>query len=142
MDRLLPGVEPYFEMRENHCRHPLREGAKKGKLVLVSNCGFWETDNFDPLIAHMKAFSKNASMDYAGALLRPHGGALQEMVTMGMPLKDIFDAAKEAGRQLVRDGQMSEEILAKVSREIMPRETYVQLANDSFREELRKLQSD
>lgn len=142
MDRLLPGVEPYFEMRENHCRHPLREGVEKGKLVLVSNCGFWETDNFDPLIAHMKAFSKNASMDYAGALLRPHGGALQEMVSMGMPLKDIFDAAREAGRQLVRDGQMSEEILAKVSREIMPRETYVQLANDSFREELRKLQSD
>jgi len=57
-------------------------------------------------------------------------------------LKDIFDAAREAGRQLVRDGQMSEEILAKVSREIMPRETYVQLANDNFREELRKLQSD
>jgi multimeric flavodoxin WrbA len=140
MDRLLPGVEPYIEMRENHCRHPLREGVKKAKLALVSNCGFCEMDNFDPVITHMKAFSKNASMDFVGALLRPQGGALRKMAAMGMPLSDIFDAAKDAGGQLVTDGRMSEETLARVSRELIPCETYMQIANDFFREELRKLE--
>jgi multimeric flavodoxin WrbA len=140
LDRLLPGAEPYFEMRENHYRHPLREGVKKAKLALVSNCGLWEMDNFNPMIAQIKAFSKDASMDFAGALLRPHGAALREMVSMGLPLSDIFDAAKEAGRQLIRDGYMSEATLAQVSRELIPCETYVQTANDFFLEELRKLE--
>lgn len=138
LDRMLPVVEPYFEMREGHCRHPLRVGVKRAKLVLVSNCGLWELDNFDPLVAHMKAFCKNASMDYAGALLRPHGAALREMASMGFPLSDIFDAAKEAGGQLVRDGCISEATLAQVSRELISCETYVQLVNDFFGEELRK----
>ena len=31
--------------------------------MLVSNCGFWEMDNFDPLLVHMKAVSKNLEVN-------------------------------------------------------------------------------
>ena len=54
----------------------------------------------------------------------------------GAPLEDIFEAAKEAGRQLVRDGEMSAETLATVGRELMPREMYLQFANDFFQRTL------
>lgn len=43
------------------------------KMVLVSNCGFWEMDNFDPLLVHLKALCRNAEAEFVGALLRLHG---------------------------------------------------------------------
>ncbi len=141
LDRMiLPGVQPFFELRDGHCRHPLREGTKHGKVVLVSNCGFWEMDNFDPLLVQMKAFCRNAAREFAGALLRPHGGALRPMLEMGAPVNDIFEAAKEAGRQLVRDGEMSAVTLNNISRELLPQEMYIQRINQRFQQALDALE--
>ncbi|MBW2037964.1 MAG: hypothetical protein JRI41_10935 [Deltaproteobacteria bacterium] len=58
------------------------------------------------------------------------------MMKMGAPLDDIFEAAKEAGRQLVRDGKMASETLATVGRELMPLEMYVRAANTGFQQAL------
>lgn len=140
IDRMLPIVKPLFEMRDGHCRHPLREGTKSSKVVLVSNCGFWEMDNFDPLLDHMKAFCKNATSEFAGALLRPHGEGMRPMMEIGKPIDDIFEAAKEAGRQLVEEGEMSVETLNIVSRELMPLEMYVQVVNQYFQQALDALE--
>jgi multimeric flavodoxin WrbA len=142
MDRMIPGIHPLFELRDDHCRHPARGVAKARKVVLVSNCGFWEKDNFDPLIVHMKAICKNLSAEFAGALLRPHGGAMSTMIEMGAPLSDIFEAAKEAGRQLVTEQKMSQEILDIVSRDLMPREMYIQIINQYFQQTLDALKND
>jgi multimeric flavodoxin WrbA len=126
IDRILiPLGEPFTELRDGHCHHSLREGTKPGQIVLVSNCGYWEMDNFDLLLAHMHAFCGHAEREFAGALLRPHGPALQPMMEKGAPVDDIFEAAKEAGRQLVEDGKMSPETLAIVSRELLPLEMWV-----------------
>jgi len=87
----------------------------------------------------MKAFCKNASAEFAGALLRPHGEAMPGMIEMGAPLDDIFEAAKEAGRQLAKGQKMSPETLDIVSRELMPREMYIQIANQYFQQSLEAL---
>jgi multimeric flavodoxin WrbA len=134
IDRLIPLIEPYFELREGHCRHVVLEGHKYGKVVLVSNCGFWEMDNFDPLLVHMEAMCKNMAKDYAGAVLRPHGEAMKPMMKMGISLDDIFEAAREAGRQLVRDGEMSTATLDIVGRELLPLEMYVERLNQNFQQ--------
>ena len=136
LDRMIPGAQPFFEPRDGHCRHLLREGHKYGKVVLVSNCGFWEMDNFDPLLVHTKAFCKNGAMEFAGALLRPHGEALRPMMEMGISLDDVFEAAREAGRQLVKDGRMSAETLNIVSRELVPLEMYIKAASEMFQQTL------
>jgi multimeric flavodoxin WrbA len=136
LDRIIPLALPFFELRDGHCRHPPREGTKHGKVVLVSNCGFWEMDNFDPLLVHMKAICTNMGSEFAGALLRPHGPALRGMMNRGQPAEDIFKAAKEAGRQLVEKDEMSIETLKIVSRELMPLEVYVQAVNTSFQQAL------
>jgi len=136
MDRIIPIAEPFFELRDCHCRHPLREGVKKGKVVLVSNCGLWEMDNFEPLLVHMEAACKNLDREFAGALLRPHGPGLEIVVGMGQSVDDIFDAAKEAGRQLVKDGKMSSETLNVVSRELIPQQAYLQVINEVFEQEI------
>ena len=136
LDRIIPLAQPFFELRDGHCRHPGRDRTKYGKLVLVSNCGFWEKDNFDSMLVHMEAVSRNMGRELAGALLRPHGPALRGMMEMGMAVDDVFEAAKEAGRQLVEDGRMSPETLKIVSRELLPLEMYVQIVNQRFQKAL------
>ena len=137
IERMLPLTEPFFELRNGHCRHPMRAGTKRGKIVLVSNCGFWEMDNFDPLIVHIKTICKNADREFAGALLRPHGTGIKQMLKRSRSVNDIFNAANEAGRQLVADGQMSSETLKAVCRELVPLEQYKQRANLLFQQLLK-----
>lgn len=139
IERMLPLVEPFFEVRDGHCRHPRRKGTKSGKVVLVSSCGFWEMDNFDPLLVHMKAICKNAGRKFAGALLRPHGAAMTRMREGSAPIDDILAAAKEAGRQLVTDGRMSPATLQVVSRNLISVDQLVQGANLFFQQMLNKL---
>lgn len=136
LDRFIPLLQPFFELRDGHIRHPRRNGTKNGKTVLVSNCGFWEMDNFDSMVVHVKAVCKNADREFAGALLRPHGGGLRPMLEMNAGVSDVVEAARDAGRQLVRDGKMSAETLATVSRDLMPREDYIQIVNQSFQQQL------
>lgn len=141
LERMLPLVDPFFELRDGHCRHPRRKGTKSGKVVLVSSCGFWEMDNFDPLLVHLEAVCKNADREFAGALLRPHGSGMKRMLQEGIPIDDIFAAAKEAGRQLVDVGRMSPETLRKISRSLMSLEQLMQAANKHFRQMLRDAQT-
>jgi hypothetical protein len=47
------------------------------------------------------------------------------MKEMGAPVGDVFEAARRAGHEFVRDGKMSKETLDIVSRELLPRETYI-----------------
>ncbi|HET6420784.1 MAG TPA: flavodoxin family protein [Geobacteraceae bacterium] len=134
VDRILPIVLPFYELREGHCRHPLREGTKRGKIVLVSSCGFWEMDNFDPLLVHVNAICRNANRDFAGALLRPHCRALISMADKGEPVNDIFEAAHEAGRQLVLEGGISNQVIATISRPLLPLDIFLQSVNERFQE--------
>jgi len=136
LDRMLPAIEPVLELREDHCRHPARRGPRDGKLVLVSNCGFWEMDSFDPLVAHVRAVCRNMGREFAGALLRPHGPALRAMQEQGLPVGGVLDAAREAGAQLARDGRIAPETLEKVGRTLLPRALYVMLANQHIRKAL------
>lgn len=138
VDRMIPLVQPLVELRADHCRHPALNGGKPGKTVLVSNCGFWEMDNFDPLLTHVQAICKNMARDFAGALLRPHGPALKSMLRMEEPVDDVLTAAKAAGRQLVETGKMDSDTLKIVSRELLSRERYVEELNKGFQRALER----
>jgi multimeric flavodoxin WrbA len=134
LDRTLPNLHGAFELREDHCRHALREGVKAGKIALVSVSGFTEMDNFDPLIAHVKAISKNMNREYVGALLRPYAWIIEPALKQGAPLNDILDATKQAGYQLISKGKMDEETLAIVAREIIPRSQVIELMRQNYGE--------
>jgi len=133
VDRFVPLFEPTIEIHEGHCRHPRRASLHTSQLVLVSNCGFWEKDNFNMLVGHMRTECVRSGIDFAGALLRPHGPALRPMRAMGQPVDDVLDAARAAGRQLVTEGHMSAEVLSVVSRELLPLESYLRMVNGEFR---------
>ena len=108
--------------------------------MLVSSCGFWELDTFDPLISHMKAISLNTGGRYAGALLRPHAEFLRPLMEKGTKLDDLFEGAREAGYQLVKEGKMSEKSLQKVSRKVIDQKTYVERINKAYEQAMASLQ--
>jgi len=125
IDRILiPLGAAQTEIVDGHSRHKMPEDMKRGKIVLVSNSGYWERNNFDLLIEQMKAIAAHAEWEYAGSLIRPHGEVMKPLLEQKIPIDDIFDAAKEAGLQLVKNGQMLPEILDIVSRVLVPREHY------------------
>lgn len=132
IDRLIPLVQPFIELREGRCRHPLREGTKSGEIVLVSSCAFWEIESFDSVITQTVEICKHVNRRFAGALLRPHAHVLQRLSTSGNSADDIFVAAKQAGSQLARDGEMSLKTLKMVSRKLVSLEDYIQAANMAY----------
>ncbi len=107
-------------------------GAKKQKIALVSTCSDWEMSMFDPLLMQMKAiYSRpDGSSSFVGALLRPMAEGVKEMLKAGeIGLVDgIFRAARDAGRQLAKEGMISEELQKQVSKELMPRDAYYKAA--------------
>jgi multimeric flavodoxin WrbA len=115
--------------------------AKPQKAVLISSCGAWELSMFDPLLLQMKAIYNrpDESSDFAGALLRPMADGMKEMVKAGETglVEGVFRAAREAGRQLAREGMISEELKKQVSRELMPRDAYYKAA-EMMMEQARK----
>ena len=138
IDRMIVLAEPFMEVVEGRSRHIAGDGEKLRKIVLVSNCGLWGIDNFDPLVVHVKKLCQDPPMEYAGALLRPHGEALRAMLDMGAPVGDIIDTAREAGRQLIVEGKMSQPTLDVISRDLLPVEVYVKMANEQFRRVMAK----
>jgi multimeric flavodoxin WrbA len=129
----LPIFGPYFELRDGHTATIWREGTTPTRVVLVSVCGFWEMDNFDPLLVFMRTLCKRANFEFAGALLRPHVHSVKPMIESG-EINDIFEAAKEAGHQLVKDGKMSVETLETVSRELVPQKPYIEGFNQFIKQ--------
>ncbi len=136
MDRMIPLVEPFIDLHNEHCSHPIRGEVGEKRIVLVANCGFWEMDNFDPLLAQFTMLCRVIGWHFAGALLRPHGPALAAMLEMGLPVEDVLDACREAGRQLATRGEIAPEVLKKVGRELLTREQYRDFANQNFRQQL------
>jgi multimeric flavodoxin WrbA len=132
LDRVIPLLHGAFELRDDHCRHALREHVKAGKIALFSVCGFPEMDNFDALITHVKALSKNMSREFVGSLLRPYAWIIDPAMKQGAPLGHILEAVKQAGHQLVSDGKMKDETLATVASEIMPRDEIIKIMKQNY----------
>jgi len=122
---IIPMGEPHVVFREGRSRHPMREGVKSGKIVLVSSCGYWKIDNFSLPIEQTKEMGHHSAREYVGALLRPHAYALKSMVDSGTQADDVIEAARLAGQQLIKQGKMLSETLNDVSRELVPLESYV-----------------
>ena len=140
MDRLVPTVEPFFELREGHTRHPKRLNSPS-RLALVSVCGFPEIDNFGPLVHHIQAICRNMNATYAGAVLRPAAPGLNaSAIYHPFKTRAVSNAIKNAGVEFIRDGMISDETSKACSAEVFSAEQYINGANREFEKILKKLE--
>ena len=133
VDRFIPLVEPFFEIREEHCRHPKREPLTGGRLALVSVCGFHELDNFDPLVVHVEAICRNMGREFSGAVLRPYAKVFPFLKMRGVEVDGVYRDVHKAGVELIQDGKISEETMARIGRDLVTREELVDGMNSFFK---------
>jgi multimeric flavodoxin WrbA len=126
---IIPMGEVTTVFKDGRSRHPMREGIKSGKVVIVSSCGYWKIDNFNLLIEQTKEVAYHAAREYSGALLRPHAYAFRSMIESGDQADDVKKAAKDAGYQLIEQEMMSSKTLKDVSRELVPLESYAKVVD-------------
>jgi multimeric flavodoxin WrbA len=138
----VPGPLKNLIDRQMPLHVPGMKAPKKPKIVLVATCAAWEKSMFDLLLQWMKALYRadetqgmEETAEFVGALLRPHADIMKPMqgTEDGKKLVEgIFQAAKDAGKQLAQEGRINEKTLEKVSQELMSRDAYYQAAKEMF----------
>ena len=130
IDRLIPLLDPHYEIRDGHFRHVVKE-KYCGKIFLISVCAFYEMDNFDPLILHVKRAAQNLTMEYVGEILRPAVYGLGKKKATDA-VGRVMEAFERAGRELVENGVVSEKTRQEAGREIVRKEAYLRAINRYF----------
>jgi hypothetical protein len=79
--------------------------------------------NFGTVLRTVKELAKDCNVEFAGALLRPHA---QFMVENKEKAEKIFEAARQAGYQLAKEGRMSRELLKIIGQPLISEEKWWQ----------------
>jgi len=103
INRLVTLMNPVLEMRAGRTRARFRQDVKISKIVLVSTCGWWEKGNFGTVLRIVDELAEDVSVEFAGAVLRPHANFLRED---NEKTRNVLKAAKQAGYQLVKKGKI------------------------------------
>jgi multimeric flavodoxin WrbA len=113
INRLVPMMDPVLTTRKGRTRARMRRDVSIRKLVLVSTGGWYEKGNFGTVVRIAKELAEDCSIEFSGALLRPHANLLRNG---GPRAERVLESAKEAGRELAAEGRMSRRLLDEVSR--------------------------
>lgn len=126
LNRLCPLLDPQLETREGRTRGKMRQGVGISQVVLVASSGWWEIENMDTVVRIVREFAEDASVPFAGAVLRPHAS-----MALGSEEKraEILKAAEQAGFELASNGEMKLETLSAVSQPLIGQEEYRQYLN-------------
>lgn len=129
INRLCPLIEPDLVRRNGRTRARFRDTVAIQKLVLVSTCGWWEVGNFDRVVTIIQELAEDASIEFSGALLRPHAGYLFKEDTLTPSGLAVLDAARRAGFELVEAGAICPETLQEVREPLISEEEFWQSRN-------------
>lgn len=119
INRLCPLVKPFLETREGRTRARFHEEVEIQKIVLVSTGGWWEKENFGTVVRITKELAEDASVEFAGAVLRPHAFLMKEEGELTEEGEAVLNAVRRAGYELVKEGVMSKETLEAISRPLI-----------------------
>jgi multimeric flavodoxin WrbA len=129
INRLCPLVEPYLEYREGRTRARFRQDVNIRKIVLVSTGGWWEKENMSSVVRIVEELAENASVEFGGAILRPHAFLMKKDGKITKEGEEILGAVRRAGKELIQEGKMSQETLDVVSRPLITEEELRQRYN-------------
>jgi multimeric flavodoxin WrbA len=129
VNRLCPLVVPQLETREGRTRARFRDKVQIRQIVLVATGGWWETGNFGTVERIAEELALNSSVEYAGAVLRPHA-SLMGREELAEAAAGVLEATRKAGYDLIRRGAMDAETLGAVSRPLISQEALRLLLNE------------
>ena len=124
LNRLCPLLDPELRTREGRTRARMRRDVAIRRIAVVATSGWWEVENLDTVVRVARELAEDASISFAGALLRPHAYVA---LRPGPTAEEILSAAEQAGFELATQGVISGSALAAVSRPAISREEYLRL---------------
>jgi len=122
INRLCPLLDPLLEFRQGRTRARFRQGVGIQKIVLVSTSGWWEKANFDTVVRITAELAKDAGVEFAGAVLRPHVGLMKAKGALTEDGQAVLNAVGRVGYELAKEGSMTEETLEAISRPLISQE--------------------
>lgn len=122
INRLCPLVEPLLETREGRTRARFRDDVAIQRIALVATGGWWEKGNFDTLVRIVRELAEDTSVEYAGAVLRPHAFLMKEEGALTRDGEAVLGAVRTAGYELAHGGAMRLETLDATSRPLISEE--------------------
>ena len=124
IERTLPFVQPFFELRDGVTRHPLRQ--EPPPVVAVSVAGFPEYSVFDQLSAYIRYLYGDLRLK--AEIYIPGAEALARKA-FHPRVKALGDALVRAGGELVRDGSVRPETMAVIKTPTSDFETVSTIGN-------------
>ncbi len=132
INRIVALVEPKLETREGRTRARFHRDVKIQRIVLVTTGGWWETGNFDTVVRIAEELAEGASVEFSGAVLRPHAFLMKQNGELTDDGRAVQQAARRAGSELVREGKVDPETLEQVSRPLISQEELRQRYNQAL----------
>lgn len=129
INRLCPLLKPVLEWREGRTRARFHEDVAIRQLVALSTGGWWERENMDTVVRIVREIAEDASVEFAGAVLRPHAFLMKQDGLLTADGQAVQEAARRAGYELVHEGAMGQDTLDEVSRPLISEEALRQLYN-------------
>ncbi|HLZ19971.1 MAG TPA: SCP2 sterol-binding domain-containing protein, partial [Smithellaceae bacterium] len=126
MERTLPAATPFFEQGEDgKTYHPLR--YKLPASVLLSVCGFPEASEFDAMLEFFKR-TRHQDARPVAAICRA-GASLLSAPPLAAKTKDVLDATRQAGRELVANLQITPETMARITQSFGDAKAFGKMGN-------------
>ena len=131
VNRLCPLIEPILELKNGRTRAKFHKDVNIRKIVLVSVCGWWEMGNFDTLLRITKEIAMDVDCKFAGAVLRPHAYLMRKETEK---TREVNDALKKAGFELVKRGVMPQDLLETICQPLISEKEYRQSLTSDYLE--------
>ncbi len=126
MERTLPAALPFFEEgADGKTRHPMRHEMPAS--VLLSVCGFPEASEFDAMTEFFKK-TRESDAGFVAVICRA-GASLLDAPALVSKAKDVFDAMRSAGHELVHHRQVFPETLARITQPLGDAATFGKMSN-------------
>jgi multimeric flavodoxin WrbA len=129
INRLCPLIKPRLEWYAGRTRARFRDDVQIRRIALVATGAWWERDNLDLVVRITQELAANASVLFAGAVLRPHAFVMKRKGELTEDGRAVLDAVRRAGRELATEGTMHAETLEAISRPLISEEDLRQRYN-------------
>ena len=129
VNRLVPLIEPILEFRNGRTRARCHEDVNISKLLTVAVSGWWEIENLDLVVSIFEEVAENYSIEFTGAILRPHCYPLKDETEKS---KEILQMLEKVGFKLIKEGIMDKDDLDFISQPLANKEEYTEQKTNNY----------
>ncbi|MCL5036232.1 MAG: flavodoxin family protein [Chloroflexi bacterium] len=130
MDRIIPIVCPQFQKDECGQTKHVHRYDRYPAMIMISNCGFPEQDQFALLKLYCKRMREINKAEVLAEIYRSQGPLL---TADHLVLKPVIGKYKrllmKAGEEIVTGGKLSDDTVKKLEEPLIPEELYIQQTN-------------